>query len=73
MSRSGEGGHNDSGRSSGSRYRPDITLGTSSIGIISSLILIVCATFALVSDRRSGKSVDRKSSDSDYSGSGSRR
>jgi len=53
--RSGEGGHNDSGRSSGSRYRPDITLGTSSI------------------DRRSGKSVDRKSSDSDYSGSGSRR
>merc|ERR1711936_1487724 len=53
--RSGEGGHNDSGRSSGSRYRPDITLGTSSI------------------DRRSGKSLDRKSSDSDYSGSGSRR
>jgi len=53
--RSGEGGHNDSGRSSGSRYRPDITMGTSSI------------------DRRSGKSVDRKSSDSDYSGSGSRR
>jgi len=53
--RSGEGSHNDSGRSSGSRYRPDITLGTSSI------------------DRRSGKSVDRKSSDSDYSGSGSRR
>jgi hypothetical protein len=53
--RSGEGGHNDSGRSSSSRYRPDITLGTSSI------------------DRRSGKSVDRKSSDSDYSGSGSRR
>merc|ERR1719234_2019419 len=53
--RSGEGGHNDSGRSSGSRYRPDITLGTCSI------------------DRRSGKSVDRKSSDSDYSGSGSRR
>jgi len=47
--------HNDSSRSSSSRYKPDITLGTSSI------------------DRRSGKSVDRKSSDSDYSGSGSRR
>ena len=77
ISRSGEGGHNDSGRSSGSRYRPDITLGTSSIGITSSFLsfssLIVWVTFAPISDRRSGKSVDRKSSDSDYSGSGSRR
>ena len=82
--RSGEGGHNDSGRSSGSRYRPDITMGTSSIGNISlkvsfpndffwSFKILMTVTFPGVSDRRSGKSVDRKSSDSDYSGSGSRR
>ena len=39
-------------------------------------ILHPCFTYLTISvpsDRRSGKSVDRKSSDSDYSGSGSRR
>ena len=59
-------------------------MGTSSIGNISlkvsfpndfflSFKILMTVTFPGVSDRRSGKSVDRKSSDSDYSGSGSRR